>query len=90
MAATLISATIWSFPHAWCVTADGHALDPTWEPGHGLAYLGIAVTDEARWPTGHRPGSLIEEYPANTALLRDGLPAGMAAPLGRPPPPPRS
>ncbi|WP_436536352.1 hypothetical protein [Actinoplanes sp. HUAS TT8] len=83
MAATLISGTVWSFPHAWCVTSDGRAIDPTWEAGHGLAYLGIAVADPDRWPTGRRPGSLLEDYPANMPLLRDGLPAGMTAPLGQ-------
>ncbi|BCY07183.1 hypothetical protein [Actinoplanes sp. L3-i22] len=88
LAATRIAGTFWSFPHAWCVTPEGNAVDPTWESGHGLAYLGIALTDPAHWPTDQQ-GSLLEDHAHGTPLLRDGVPDDMTAPLGRPIPAPR-
>jgi hypothetical protein len=36
----LLDTPIDWIPHMWCVDAEGHALDPTWEFGAARAYVG--------------------------------------------------
>ncbi|XVU24243.1 hypothetical protein ACQPZJ_44605 [Actinoplanes sp. CA-054009] len=67
--------------HAWCVTADGAVIDPTWDPGVGVAYLGIAVTDQRLWPRQNR--GLLDNYELSAPFLRGGFPPGSALPAGR-------
>ena len=58
--------------HAWCLTGTGIVLDPTWPPGLGVVYIGIAVTSAYR--SSIAESSLLHPHPAGLALLRDGLP----------------
>lgn len=85
IAAFTVAGTTGCLPHAWCVTSDGTAIDPTWDPGTGVAYLGVAIADVALWPTD--TVGLLDDYQRSTPLLRDGLPPGSIADLGRSPTP---
>ena len=68
--------------HGWCVAPDGSVVDPTWDPDIGVAYLGIAFTDRALWPTDNV--GLLDNHLRNEILLRGGIAPGSTADLGRP------
>ncbi|MDG4795211.1 hypothetical protein [Micromonospora sp. WMMD1082] len=70
-----------SVPHAWCAATDGTAVDPTWDAGMGVAYLGIAITDASLWPTSN--GGLFDDHRQSAPVLRDGFTPGATAALGR-------
>ncbi|GAA2845734.1 hypothetical protein GCM10010443_04080 [Actinoplanes cyaneus] len=74
IATTRAGGGLWDLPHAWCVTADGDAIDPTRQAGTGLAYLGIAFTDTMLWP-GDERDSILEDH-----LHSRELPAGVRCP----------
>lgn len=70
--------------HAWLLTPDGRAIDPTWEnTGLGQAYLGVSLSTNwvnsfvnRRGPRGREmilsvfEGNYLEDY----SLLKEGLP----------------
>lgn len=63
--------------HAWCVTADGHVVDPTWTTGNGREYVGIAFdTDWVEAYTDVRGiYGVIDDWQHDWPLVRDGIPA---------------
>lgn len=67
--------------HAWCVTADGTVVDPTW-PTPGVAYLGIPLGPASGAP-GHGPG-MIHDIDQLVTVLTEGLMAGELVDVGRP------
>ncbi|MCX2182661.1 hypothetical protein KV205_19310 [Streptomyces sp. SKN60] len=69
-------------PHAWVVRSDGAVLDPTWNDAPGRAYIGVAVTDMDLWP--YDGGGLLSDFERALPLMRDGIPDGVLADVGRP------
>ncbi|MGW4694037.1 hypothetical protein ACWEO1_16780 [Kitasatospora cineracea] len=72
------------FAHAWCTTADGRVVDPTWADLPGTAYLGIPLTHFVPRPVPPYYHGLLEHPDSFVPLLRDGLMGHQVAPLGRP------
>jgi len=68
--------------HAWCLSAEGRVLDPTWAPGTGLVYVGLAVTAAYRLGVAHP--ILLRPHEAGLALLRHGLPDEARVTVGQP------
>lgn len=74
--------------HAWLSDVEGRALDPTWRPP-GTAYVGLPVRgdvaadlmDERGFPLLHGPDGLVAAHAVE--WLRDGVPAGVLADVGR-------
>jgi hypothetical protein len=83
-AATDSGVSMLGTEHAWVAGDTGEALDPTWRPGQGVAYIGVPFTPAYRQahlrPALLHPGSDGE----GLALLRDGIPADALAEAGRP------
>ncbi|WIN00090.1 hypothetical protein ACTOB_003771 [Actinoplanes oblitus] len=82
IAAFSVSGTVCCLAHGWCVTTDGIAIDPTWDPGTGLAYLGVAISDESLWPTEENFG-VFDDYARVSSLLANGFAPQAVAALGR-------
>lgn len=82
MAAFQRGDSVYCFAHAWCVTQDGTVIDATWDPDLCTAYLGIAFIDPAVWPADG--DGLLEDHQRLLLILRDGLPDGVTADVGRP------
>ncbi len=55
--------------HAWCVSADGMVVDPTWEPAAEV-YFGVVVADSALCPV--EGGGLLSDVDRCLPLLRGG------------------
>ena len=70
--------------HAWCVSVSGQVLDPTWLPGHGIAYVGLPVTAAYRAEVPFQ--TLLHHHEPGLALLRDGLPDRARVVVGDPVP----
>jgi hypothetical protein len=81
MASFTFGHQLLSMPHAWCAGSDGVAIDPTWDPGAGAAYLGIAFDDTSLWPTENL--GVLDDHRKSFSLLRHGL-APDAVAIGRP------
>ncbi|MFE6405156.1 hypothetical protein [Streptomyces alboflavus] len=71
--------------HAWCATADGTAVDPTWsEPADAYAGIPMEAADAGRIIRGqHHPVLYVADGMTVGDLLRTGLPEGLAADAGR-------
>lgn len=82
IAAFSVSGTVCCLAHGWCVAADGTAIDPTWDPGTGIAYLGVAISDESLWPTDENSG-VFDDYARASSLLATGFAPLTLAALGR-------
>ncbi|WP_404870951.1 hypothetical protein ACI1MP_37500 (plasmid) [Kitasatospora griseola] len=71
--------------HAWCTTADGDVVDPTWTDLPGAAYLGIPLARTGPRPT-HPTYPSVLEHPASAyPLLQYGLAVDLVAARGRAP-----
>lgn len=73
-------------PHGWAATPEGVVLDATWPHEQGTAFIGLPFADPAMWPDPRSGRSLLQEPPFLGDWLRDGLPRGVLADLGRPVP----
>ena len=69
------------FHHAWCATADGTVVDPTW-PEPGDVYVGLPIGPHKGAPR-LGPG-LIHEPVQLHDVLREGLPADALVDVGEP------
>lgn len=67
--------------HAWCVTADGTVVDPTW-PTPGVAYLGIPL-GPGRGAPSYGPG-MTYDIDQLRPVLAEGLTAEELVDVGRP------
>ncbi|MFE2912448.1 hypothetical protein ACFXI0_07825 [Kitasatospora indigofera] len=70
--------------HAWCVTPDGRVVDPTWTDFAGAAYIGLPIADTRLRPDPLHPNGVLERPETLYPLLRDGVPPGTTAAIGRP------
>jgi hypothetical protein len=73
--------------HAWCADGTATALDPTWPPGRGTAYVGVPFSADYRRRV-RTPSLLTAEHAGGLDLLRAGVPDGALVDVGHPLPPP--
>lgn len=62
--------------HAWLVTPDGHALDPTWEEDEEAIYFGVCVQSQWLWPQifKHQFNTLLDDWKTGFPLYSGKLP----------------
>lgn len=69
--------------HAWCVTADGVVVDPTWEHPEECSYFGVPFS--TAWVQsalhGRDTTCVLDDYDKRFLTLREGLPAEALHPL---------